>query len=83
MTNKKQPEMTEEEMREKLNDMGIDSEEWSSMGGGSPRHPAFVLRMAGNAQKLKSMLEQQVGLKQAEIQTLQEKLIRLKYGGGS
>ena len=75
--------MTEEEVRAKLKEMGIDPNQWAEMGGGEPRHPAFVLRMAGNATKLKELLEAQVGQKQAEVRLLQEKLARLKYGGGS
>ena len=77
------PEMTQEEFEAKLKEMGIDPSTWKQMGGGAPRHPAFVLRMANNASKLKKLLEEQVGQKQGEVRLLEEKLIRLKYGGGS
>lgn len=74
--------MTKAEVEAKLKEMGIDPNQWSDMGGGEPKHPAFILRMANNATKLKELLEAQVGQKQAEIRLLQEKLIRAKFGGG-
>lgn len=80
---KRQPEMTDDQVRERLKEMGVDPNQWSEMGGGDPQHPAFVLRMATHASKLKQHMEQQVGVKQAEIRLLQEKLIRLKFGGGN
>lgn len=56
---------------------------WGPMGGGAPKHPKFVLDQVKNLQTLQKMLEGIVDQKQAEIAGLQEKLLRLKHGGGS
>jgi len=55
---------------------------WKPMGGGPARQPQFVIQQAENLGKLKELLEGVVGQKRAEIMSLQEKLLRLKYGGG-
>jgi len=56
---------------------------WGTMGGGEPQRPQFMQAQADNLIKLRDMLQATVGQKQAEIQSLQEKLHRLKHGGGS
>lgn len=56
---------------------------WGPMGGGPPKQPQFVLRQAHNLEKLREMLEGVVSQKQTELGQLQEKLIKLKHGGGS
>lgn len=53
------------------------------MGGGPPKQPQFVLRQVENLRKMEKLLEGIVGQKQTEVTLLQEKLIRLKHGGGS
>jgi len=75
--------MTEEQVTARLKAAGIDPKVWGDMGGGGPRTPQFALRMAANLTKVSQLLEGVVGQKQAETRLLEEKLIRLKYGGGS
>jgi len=74
---------TEDEIRERLAATGIDSDKWGNMGGTTAQHPKFALDMAGNMKKLAVMLEAVVGDKQGEVRLLEEKLVRLKFGGGS
>jgi hypothetical protein len=76
-------EPTVEQVRERMKAVGIDPDKWGEMGGHGPRHPQFVLRIAGNLAKLNGLLEGAVGEKQAEVRLLEEKLFRLQYGGGS
>lgn len=73
--------MTEEEMEEHLKAAGVD--QWGSMGGGGPRRPQAILRIASSLKKVNALLESSVAQKQGEITLLQEKLLRLKHGGGS
>lgn len=75
--------MTEEQARERLKAAGIDPNQWGAMGGGDPQSPQFAIRLATSLTKIKSLLEMAVGDKQGEIQQLEEKLLRLKHGGGS
>lgn len=75
--------MTEEQVKARLEAAGIDPKVWGEMGGGGPKTPQFALRMAANLTKVSQLLEGAVGQKQAESRLLEEKLIRLKYGGGS
>lgn len=56
---------------------------WGTMGGGAPQRPQFVQDQAANLTKLRDMLQATLGQKQAEVQSLQEKLHRLQHGGGS
>ena len=72
---------TPEEARKKLKEMGIDPDPWQSMGGRSARPKAFV-RIAGSLQKVTALLEASVRQKQDEVGMLQEKLARIKQGGG-
>lgn len=58
------------------------SESWRPMGGGAPKQPKFVQEQAANMVKLRDLLEGILGQKQAEVVSLQEKLLRLKHGGG-
>jgi len=73
----------EQRMKERLKALGIDEQAWAGMGGHGPQTPRFALKMAGDLQKMKGLLEAAVGEKQAEVGLLEEKLLRLKYGGGS
>lgn len=57
--------------------------QWGPMGGHATKPPQFLLDQAGNLTKLRDLLEGMVGQKQLEVQSLQEKLLRLKHGGGS
>ena len=75
--------MKEDEARERLAAAGIDPEKWGDMGGMIARQPRFALSLAGNLKKLTTVLEGVVADKQGEVRVLDEKLIRLKYGGGS
>jgi len=56
---------------------------WGGMGGGDARQPQFALSLADNLKKLTGILEGVVEDRQTEMRLLQEKLLRLKYGGGS
>ena len=56
--------------------------EWGTMGGGSPRQPKFMQEQAAHMAKLRDLLERVLAQKQAEVVSLQEKLLRLKHGGG-
>jgi len=76
-------DLKEEEARERLAAAGIDPEKWGDMGNLIARQPRFALRLAGNLQKLTAMLEGVVADKQGESRLLEEKLARLKFGGGS
>ncbi len=80
---RKTEQMTEEQMRARLKAAGIDPKVWGEMGGGGPKTPQFALRMAASLTKVSQLLEGAVGEKQAETRLLDEKLLRLKYGGGS
>lgn len=60
-----------------------ESPAWKPMGGGPPRHPQFVLRQVQSLEKLRELVEGIVAQKEAEVGTLQEKLLRLRHGGGS
>jgi len=71
------------EQEARLKAAGIDPKSWGEVGGGEPKTPQFALRLAGNLEELKGLLEGAVGAKQGEIRLLEEKLIRLKHGGGS
>jgi len=73
----------EEEARARLAAAGIDPAKWGDMGDMVARQPAFALRMAGNLKKLTALLDCVVVDKQAEVRVLEEKLLRLKFGGGS
>jgi len=75
--------LTEAEMAEKLKSLGVDSSQWDAMGGGEPQTPEFARSIAGKLQKMNDLLGQALAGKQAEVRLLQEKLARLKYGGGS
>lgn len=61
---------------------GEKTPEWGPMGGGAPRQPKFVQEQAANLVKLRDLLEGILGQKQAEVMSMQEKLLRLKHGGG-
>ena len=54
---------------------------WGPVGG-TPQSPQFLRQQADNLIKLREMLEGVVAKKQAEVEILREKLIRLKHGGG-
>lgn len=55
---------------------------WQDMGGRPSHTPETIKRMAESAAALKSLLEQQVAAKEAEILALQQKLAILKASGG-
>ena len=75
--------LKEEEAGECLAAAGIDPATWGDMGGKIARQPRFALSIAGNLGKLTAMLEGVVADKQGEMRVLEEKLVRLKFGGGS
>ena len=76
-------ELTEEQILERLREAGISPDQWGKMGGGGPKSPRFALRLAGDLQKVKALFEGILVEKQAEVGLLEERLIRLKHGGGS
>jgi hypothetical protein len=78
-----QTKLTEEQIREQMKAAGIDPGKWGEMGGGGPRTPKFALRLAHNLARVRGVLESAVEAKQSEVQSLEEKLLRLKHGGGS
>ena len=65
-----------------MSDESKKTSEWGTMGGGSPRQPKFMQEQAANMVKLRDLLEGVLAQKQAEVISLQEKLLRLKHGGG-
>jgi hypothetical protein len=75
--------LTEKQLREQAEALGIGDGQWDEMGGGEPKSPAFANRIAENLKKMNELLEQAVEGKQGEVRLLQEKLARLKHGGGS
>ena len=74
--------LTEEQARERMAQEGIDSTTWGQMGGGEERTPQFATKLAGHMTQLRDMLEGMVSQKQDEKTVLEEKLARLKHGGG-
>lgn len=62
--------------------MSSDTPDWKAMGGGSPQQVRFLQEQVGNLQQLKKVLEDLLAQKQIEKMSLQEKLLRLKHGGG-
>lgn len=75
--------MTEEEFQQRVKDAGAETGQWGAHGGGKPKTPAFVSQQVGNLTKLRDLLEKVSEGKQQEVLRLQERLHRLKYGGGS
>ena len=73
----------EEQARDCLRAAGIDPAKWGDMGDMITRQPRFALSLAGNLKRLSAMLEGMVVDKQGEVRVLEEKLLRLKFGGGS
>ena len=55
---------------------------WGAMGGGPPMQPKFMTEQVAHLEKLRDLLTGVLGQKQAEIRAMQEKLLRLKHGGG-
>lgn len=76
-------DVKEEQARERLAAAGIDPAQWGDIGGMATRQPRFALSLAGNLKKLTAILEGVVVDKQGEVRALEEKLLRLKFGGGS
>ena len=77
--------MTKEELEEQLRERGGKPGEWDDFGGaheGTPK-PKFIRDQVKNLHTLKAVLEQAVGSKEAEVDLLRERLVRLRYGGGS
>lgn len=60
-----------------------NKDSWGTLGGGNPQRPQFMQDQAANLIRLRDLLQATVGQKQAEVQSLQEKLHRLQHGGGS
>lgn len=52
------------------------------MGAAEKRVPDFAQRLAGNLTQVRDLLQGLVDQKQEEIRILEEKLLRLKHGGG-
>jgi hypothetical protein len=75
--------LTEQEALDRLKALGIDPGQWGEMGGHGPQTPQFALRLATNLKKVNELLEGAVAQKQAEVRSLEEKLLRLRFGGGS
>jgi len=65
-----------------MSDAKEPTKNWVEMGGGEPRHPEFATHQAENLLKIRDMLEQVVAQKQAEVQALKEKLVRMRRQGG-
>lgn len=77
--------MNKEEVEQEIRDRGAEPGEWDEFGGTAPegRHPQFVLDQVANLKAIKGVLETAIGSKQMEVERLKEKLVRLRYGGGS
>jgi len=71
------------DLQKRLKAAGIDPGQWGELGGHGPKTPGFALRLAGNLTKLNALLEVAVQEKEAEVRVLEEKIIRLRFGGGS
>jgi len=78
--------ITVEEARQKLKDMGLPVDEWEGDAESDKDSPAFTLptfrRLAEGAQVLAEMLEKRIVEDQATIAHLKEKEARLLHGGG-
>jgi hypothetical protein len=68
-------EKTHERMREAAG-------QWRTVEPGPRREPAFVGRQKEMLRKLASLVEEQIRREHATVSELQEKVNRLKHGGG-
>jgi hypothetical protein len=79
-------DITPEEARQKLKDMGIPVDEWEGDAQSDKDAPGFTLptfkQIAESAQVLADMLEKRIGEDKALIAALKEKEARLLHGGG-
>ena len=78
-------DQTEElvEVLERLKAAGLDPGLWGDLGGHGPKTPGFALRLSSNLTKLNAVLGAAMREKEAEVRLLEEKLLRLRLGGGS
>lgn len=76
-------EPTIEEVKKRLEDMGIKPGQWGEVSGRSIS-AAAVLGTQGQALlKMRSVLETLMAKDQADLSRLKEQLARLQHGGGS
>ena len=72
---------TLEQLRAKLEAMGIPHDQWSSVGGHRMESP-IVRRQIELITKLRDLLEEGVKQKQTEVAELHAVAQRMKHGGG-
>lgn len=72
---------TLEELRAKLDEMGIPHDQWQSVGGHRMESP-IVKRQVELLTKLRDLLQEGVKQKQAEVANLHAVVQRMKHGGG-
>jgi len=79
-------DLTPEEIRQRLKEMGIPVDQWEGDAESDKDAKAFTLptfeRLARSAEVLKGMLEKRIEEDKATIATLKEKESRLLHGGG-
>lgn len=69
----------DEKTRERMRDA---AGRWQSVEPGPRREPAFVSRQKEMLRKLAALVEEQIRQDHATVAELQEKVNRLKHGGG-
>lgn len=73
--------MTLEEMRAKLDELGIPRDGWSPAGGKRVKSP-ILEKQKDNLRRLLGLLEEQVEQDKQKVADLHVTLQRLKHGGG-
>ena len=76
-------EMTLEEMRAKLDEMGIPHDKWGEAGQGDKLvQPPMIERYKEFLLRIKKVLEDQVGADKEKVAELHATAQRMKHGGG-
>jgi len=75
--------VTEDEIRQKLKDLGMEPGKWSKRPETGPRVPKLLQEQADVIVRVRDeVLVPQTEKYKVQIQTLNEKIARLKHGGG-
>lgn len=74
--------MTEHELLELLDRLGVNPGEWTE-GGGHEAMPPTVEKQLKTLEKVRDLLQTGVDRDQVKLGHLKETLARMKYGGGS
>lgn len=75
------PFLNLDEMRAKLDALGIPHDGWTKTPGGETRSP-LLEKQKESVRRLKALLEEQIGKDKQQISDLHAAVQRLKHGGG-